>query len=68
VQITRSQTLSRAISSSWDATGIFDDLLKDTDVGQRHVRLLGVSFSSLHSLTQPLAYQQMDLFDVLGSN
>ncbi len=63
VQITRSQTLSRSVSKSMDTVGIFDDLLKDTDVGRRKVRLLGVTLSSLHSPSQRLKYQQMDLFD-----
>jgi len=65
VQITRSQTLSRPISKSIDTVAIFNDLLKGTDIGQRQVRLLGVTLSSLHAPGQQLNYQQMDLFEYI---
>ncbi len=65
VQITRSQTLSRPISKSIDTAAIFNDLLKGTDIGQRQVRLLGVTLSSLHAPGQALNYQQVDLFEYI---
>ncbi|KAF3982292.1 MAG: DNA polymerase IV [Methylococcales symbiont of Hymedesmia sp. n. MRB-2018] len=65
VQITRSQTLSVSISQSMDFTSIFENLLKNTDVGQRNIRLLGVSLSSLHYSSETFKYQQMDLFDLV---
>ncbi len=63
VQITRSRTLSQAISESTNATPVFQGLLKDTDIGQRKVRLLGVTLSSLQNRTNSLNYRQLDLFE-----
>jgi DNA polymerase-4 len=63
VQITRSQTLAQAISDSLDCTTLFEHLLKDTDIGQRKVRLLGITLSSLHNPSEKKQLQQMDLFD-----
>jgi len=62
VQITRSLTLSSPLSCMIETTAVFDSLLKNTDVGGRKVRLLGVSLSSLSDKSQ-LNYRQMDLFD-----
>ena len=63
VQITRSRTLSQAISNSLNVHQVFDGLLKDTDIGLRRVRLLGVTLSSLHNPLQNSNYRQMDLFE-----
>ena len=62
VQVTRSQTLSNPLSGMIDTATVFDSLLKNTDIGWRKVRLLGVSLSSLSDKSQ-LKYRQMDLFD-----
>ncbi len=62
VQVTRSQTLSNPLSGMIDTAAVFDSLLKNTDIGWRKVRLLGVSLSSLSDKSQ-LKYRQMDLFD-----
>lgn len=62
VQITRSLTLSSPLSCMIETTLVFDSLLKNTDIGVRKVRLLGVSLSSLSDKSQ-LNYRQMDLFD-----
>jgi len=62
VQITRSLTLSNPLSGTIETTSLFDSLLKNTDIGRRKVRLLGVSLSSLTDKAQ-LKYRQMDLFD-----
>ncbi len=62
VQITRSRTLSISITESLDTTSIFESLLKNTDVGQRKVRLVGVTLSSFNN--QLLNYRQMDLFEL----
>jgi len=63
VQITRSRTLAFSISESMDSTPIFESLLKNTEIGQRKVRLLGVSLSSFNNHLQLLNYRQMDLFE-----
>lgn len=62
VQITRSRTLSLAISESINSLAILTELLKNTDIGQRKVRLLGVTLSSFKGHEQLLNYQQLDLF------
>jgi len=61
VQITRSKTLPQAITNIEGFEIILADLLKDTDIGTKKVRLLGVALSSLHTSTL-LNYQQLDLF------
>jgi DNA polymerase-4 len=61
VQITRSKTLPQAITRIEGFDVILADLLKDTEIGTKKVRLLGVALSSLHT-SAPLHYQQMDLF------
>lgn len=62
VQITRSRTLGKVISESMDSLLIFNELLKDTEIGQRKVRLLGVTLSSFDN-QQLLNYRQLDLFE-----
>jgi len=63
VQITRSKTLTSMISDATDSEVIFESLLTNTEIGQRKVRLLGVSLSSFNNRTQLLNYRQMDLFE-----
>lgn len=62
VQITRSRTLSQAITQVDGFDVIFADLLKDTEIGTKKVRLLGVALSSLHT-SGLLHYRQLDLFN-----
>jgi DNA polymerase-4 len=62
VQITRSKTLPQTISQVEGFETILADLLKDTEVGAKKVRLLGVALSSLDP-AMPLNWRQMDLFD-----
>lgn len=66
VQITRSQTLPYSISAVMNLVSIINALLKDTDVGRRKVRLLGVTLSSLHIESKENNAQQMDLFNFIG--
>jgi DNA polymerase-4 len=61
VQITRSKTLPQAITGVEGFEAILADLLKDTEVGTKKVRLLGIALSSLHS-PELLHYRQTDLF------
>jgi len=62
VQITRSRTLPQAIADSSGLEMIFTELLKDTEISEKKVRLLGVTLSSLHkpSLSN---YRQLDIFN-----
>ncbi len=64
VQVTRSRTLPQSISEATNFSAIFEGLLKDTDIGQRKVRLLGVSLSSLHQPGLQQRYHQLDLFEL----
>lgn len=61
VQITRSKTLPQAITRMEGLDAVLADLLKDTDIGKKKVRLLGVTLSSLQS-SSAVNYRQMDLF------
>lgn len=61
VQITRSKTLPQAITRMEGLDAVLADLLKDTDIGKKKVRLLGVTLSSLHS-SSAVNYRQLDLF------
>jgi len=63
VQLTRSRTLPYTITRSIDSKPVFDSLLKGTDIGQRKVRLLGISLSSLNNPAQRQIYRQLDLFE-----
>ncbi len=62
VQITRSRTLPYIITAASVLVDILEDLLKNTDVGSRNVRLLGVTLSSLENKPGQTHYRQMDLF------
>jgi DNA polymerase-4 len=61
VQITRSKTLPQTITQVEGFETVLADLLKDTEIGSKKVRLLGVALSSLHT-PELLLYRQMDLF------
>ncbi|MEY4209671.1 MAG: hypothetical protein RLZ92_49 [Pseudomonadota bacterium] len=61
VQITRGKTLSQPIKNDQQARLVIADLLKNTGVGEKKVRLLGITLSGLESRQQHL--QQMDLFE-----
>ncbi|MDP1664263.1 MAG: DNA polymerase IV [Methylobacter sp.] len=62
VQITRSRTLPHIITAASTPVDIFEDLLKDTDIGWRNVRLLGITLSSLENKSGQTHFRQMDLF------
>ena len=59
VQITRSRTLPYKVTI---APAILEELIKNTDVGETSVRLLGVTLSSLENKTTNCGFQQIDLF------
>lgn len=63
VQITRSRTLPSVISSSPEVLLLLPELLKNTEIGEKKVRLLGVTLSALQTRTQAGHYRQLDLFD-----
>ncbi len=65
VQITRSCTLSATILMKTDPLLLLQSLLKNTDVGQRKIRLLGISLSSLRDQDSLINYQQHDIFNKL---
>lgn len=62
VQITRGRSFRNTISPDLDYPALFAELLKDTAIGKKKVRLLGVSLSGLNSL-RPESYRQLDLFE-----
>lgn len=62
VQITRSRTLPQTITAAAAIPAILEDLLKNTDIGRRNVRLLGITLSSLESKSGQAHFRQMDLF------
>lgn len=64
VQITRSRTLPKAIADTVESALLLDDLLKNTAIGEKKVRLLGVSLSTLQASEAVDKYQQMDLFNL----
>ncbi len=64
-QVTRSQTQAETITPSTQLDTVIDSLLEKTEVGERAVRLLGLTLSSLHPLSgeqtnQPVS--QLGLF------
>lgn len=64
VQTTRSRTLPHVITTTSMLCLILEDLLKNTDIGRRNVRLLGITLSSLENKAEQTHFQQMDLFDL----
>lgn len=65
VQITRGRTLQEAIADTPNTVLLLTDLLKNTGLGERKVRLLGVTLSALRSRDTLTGYRQMDLFEVM---
>ena len=61
-QITRSRTLSGTITDLSLGQRIITELVKKTAIGQRKIRLLGVSFSSLEPQTETRWPKQLDIF------
>jgi DNA polymerase IV len=61
VQVTRSRTLTQAVTSTCPSHELLAELLKNTEVGKRAVRLLGVTLSSLEDQSDLLT-EQIDLF------
>jgi len=62
VQITRSCTLPMNVTNASDIGFILNDLLKNTEIGSRPVRLLGITLSSLEGGAASMRCYQMDLF------
>lgn len=62
-QITRSLTLQSPITTQSPIISLFRKLLSSENIGQRKIRLLGITLSTLENKTK--GHQQMDLFDKL---
>ncbi len=62
VQVTRSRTLPQRVTAAAETRAMLEELIKNTDIGQRKVRLLGVTLSSLEDQSTQLRFQQLDLF------
>jgi DNA polymerase IV len=63
VQITRSRTLPQPISAAIPLKALLLELLKNTDIGKRNVRLLGITLSSLDNTEVGFKVKQIDLFE-----
>jgi DNA polymerase IV len=63
VQITRSRTLPQTISAATNIQDLLATLLKNTDVGKRDVRLLGITLSSFDDGVILSPAEQIDLFE-----
>jgi len=63
VQITRGRTLSQPIRNTEATKLLIADLLKQTDVGLKKVRLLGITLSGLDQPNTNGCYRQVDLFE-----
>ena len=61
-QVTRSRTVTRPIREVTAIRALLPELLERTDAGTRRVRLLGVTVSSLKSLAELTAFEQLPLF------
>ncbi|MDD5276650.1 MAG: DNA polymerase IV [Methylovulum sp.] len=59
VQITRSRTFPCQVTAT---PMLLEELIKNTEIGEREVRLLGVGLSSLEDKLTETGFQQMDLF------
>ena len=59
VQVTRSRTLPYTVTK---AAQLLEELIKNTDIGESSVRLLGVTLSSLENKSIGKRFQQTDLF------
>jgi len=63
VQITRSRTLPYSITKTTNTLAVLENLLSNTDIGNRNVRLLGVTLSSLDNEPELNRCRQIDLFN-----
>jgi DNA polymerase-4 len=63
VQITRSRTLPHAITNISSTLTVIENLLANTEIGKRSVRLLGVTLSSLENESELNRCRQLDLFN-----
>lgn len=63
MQITRGRTLLLPICDNPGAQALIAELLKNTEVGEKKVRLLGVALSGLCARGSALGFRQLDLFD-----
>jgi DNA polymerase-4 len=61
VQITRCRTMPQMITAASSVRVVLEDLLKNTDIGRRKIRLLGITLSSLEDKPGQ-TYRQLDLF------
>lgn len=64
VQITRGRTLQHAVMEGHDVSLLLSELLKSTEVGDKKVRLLGVTLSNLQPHKCTDRYRQLDIFDL----
>jgi DNA polymerase-4 len=62
VQITRSRTLPYELGSGASTLASMESLLINTDIGNRNVRLLGITLSSLENQAEPNRFKQLDIF------
>ncbi|NOT12985.1 MAG: DNA polymerase IV [Methylococcaceae bacterium] len=62
VQITRSRTLPCNLVGATNTLDILENLLINTDIGERAVRLLGITLSTFENQAVSYRFQQMDLF------
>ncbi len=62
VQITRGRTLQQPITDSPGTSLLIGDLLKNTEISRKKVRLLGITLSTLQRPSLEPQYRQMDLF------
>ena len=66
VQITRSRKMPRTIDASTRIKELITELLKNTDVGCRDIRLLGITLSSLNDQAAIADSEQADLFESIS--
>lgn len=62
VQITRGRTLPAAIADTPEIAAVMAELLKNTEVGSKKVRLLGVTLSALRQPGALDGFRQLDIF------
>lgn len=65
VQITRGRTLPEAITDSPNTELVIAELLKNTAIDQKKVRLLGITLSGLDRGNVSENFRQLDLFELL---
>ncbi len=62
VQITRSRTLPYKLGNTSSALASLESLITNTDIGNRKVRLLGITLSTLENQASHNRFLQLDLF------